>query len=85
MAANSSRFVVISLAAKAATTSSSRRPSIRVTVVVGPKGTPWSAATISDGRSVGDRSYVPNARVPSRPAVITAYWNATSLLMRPCS
>ena len=55
MAANSSRFIVISLPPNAATTSSSRSPSTRVTLVVGPNGTPCSAATISDGRSLGDR------------------------------
>ena len=54
--ANSSRFMVISLAPNVATISSRREPSWSVTVVVGPNGTPWSAATISLGRSVGDRS-----------------------------
>ena len=51
-------------------------PSRIVTSVVGPNSWPWSAATISDGRSVGDRSNVPAAIVPSRPAVMIAYWKA---------
>ena len=54
-----------------------------VTSVVGPNSSPFSAATISDGRSVGDRSNVPNAIVPSRPAVMIAYWKAIWLLIRP--
>ena len=65
-------FIVISLAANVATTSSSREPSMIVTSVVGPNSSPWSAATISDGRSVGDRSNVPAAIVPSRPAEMIA-------------
>ena len=48
---------------------------------------PWScsAATICDGRSVGDRSNVPAAIVPSRFALMIAYWNAISLEISPCS
>ena len=60
-------FIVISLAAKVATTSSSRRPSRIVTSVVGPNSSPWSVATISDGRSVGDRSNVPARDRALRP------------------
>ena len=83
MDANSSMFIVISLAANVATTSSSREPSMIVTSVVGPNSSPFNAATISDGRSVGDRSNVPNAIVPSRPAVMIAYWKAMRLLISP--
>ena len=78
-------FVVISLAPKVATTSSRRSPSWIVIVVVGPNSWPCSAATIWDGAASATGRRYPQASVPSRPAVMTAYWKAIWLLISPSS
>ena len=62
--------------------SSSRQPSRIVIVSSGPDS--WrSAAMMKDGAMVGDRSYTPACRFPSRLASYTACWKASWVVIRP--